>query len=593
MKSCDEEIRPNGPVATFWVVILFAVFAWLLSANLGRPGLFEPDEGRNAEIAREILLLKDWVTPHYDFLPRLDKPILYFDIVALSFLLFGASEWSARLPSAIAALACAGATYRLARTLHGRAAALWSALILVTGIEFFALSQIVILDMFLALFLTVGLSCFFRAAQAEEGAAKRQFLCMYAAFGVATLTKGPVGFVLPAMIITFYIVATRRWALLSRMELPLGITLFLALTAPWYLLAEIRNPGYLRHFWLRENLARFTTTAFHRTEPWYFYLFVLPAGFFPWTLLLPRTAGAWLRRPLTGEALFLGLWALTPLLFLSFSISKMAHYILPVFPPLSIMVGATIADGFRQSRPKAARAAIYAGGVYLALGGAVLAALTWPQLLPSLARAHATAGWRHVSVPAVASVLAALSLAFTTARSRMWRSPSGVYGTTLGGFALFLLLSPALTTPVAEHRSSKLLAAQASAHLEAADQLLLYGGYPSSLPFYLDLRRPIWVISSDEKRQILGSDYVALERPQPAPGHGQVLYRAEEIAAIWRQPDKRLVAFVRSNALGRFGRITGAPPHVLARIQDTVLITNRPPRQALPASAPGSSARDA
>ena len=101
-RSVDETRPPSGPIpATVWVAAAFVVCAWLLFSNLGRSGLLEPDEGRNAEIAREILLLKDWITPHYDFVPRLDKPILYFDVVALSFLLFGVSEWSARLASAI------------------------------------------------------------------------------------------------------------------------------------------------------------------------------------------------------------------------------------------------------------------------------------------------------------------------------------------------------------------------------------------------------------------------------------------------------------------------------------------------------------
>ena len=115
-------------VCLFCIVILFS--------NLGGAALFEPDEGRNAEIAREILLLDDWVTPHYDFIPRLDKPMLFFGLVAFSFKFFGLSEWSARLPSVVAALGCLSLVYVLARYLAGRWAAFWSVLILVTSIEF-------------------------------------------------------------------------------------------------------------------------------------------------------------------------------------------------------------------------------------------------------------------------------------------------------------------------------------------------------------------------------------------------------------------------------------------------------------------------
>ena len=147
--------------ASYWAIGLIIFCLCVLFSHLGTAVLFEPDEGRNAEIAREILLLKDWVTPHYDFIPRLDKPISYFWLVALSFRLFGLSEWSARLPSALAAFACLSVTYALARAMFGRWAALWSVLVLLTSIEFFALSRIVILDMLLTFFFSLALCAFF------------------------------------------------------------------------------------------------------------------------------------------------------------------------------------------------------------------------------------------------------------------------------------------------------------------------------------------------------------------------------------------------------------------------------------------------
>jgi hypothetical protein len=141
-----------------WCLIALCLFCLvILFSDLGAAALFEPDEGRNAEVAREILLLRDRVTPHYDFIPRLDKPVFFFGLVALSFKIFGLSEWSARLPSVLAALGCLSLTYVLAGAIFGRRAALWSVLILVTSIEFFALSRVVILDMVLTFFIT--LSC--------------------------------------------------------------------------------------------------------------------------------------------------------------------------------------------------------------------------------------------------------------------------------------------------------------------------------------------------------------------------------------------------------------------------------------------------
>jgi len=184
------------------------------------------------------------VTPHYDFIPRLDKPISYFWLVALSFRLFGLSEWSARLPSALAAFACLSVTYALARAMFGRWAALWSALVLLTSIEFFALSRIVILDMLLTFFFSLAL-CAFSLGQREVVAGRRKlyFSLMYIALGAATLVKGPIGFLLPAAVIFFYLFFMKRWVLLRKLNLPLGLVLFVLTAVPWYLMAESRNPG--------------------------------------------------------------------------------------------------------------------------------------------------------------------------------------------------------------------------------------------------------------------------------------------------------------------------------------------------------------
>jgi len=224
------------PPANYWTVGLIIFSLCVLFSHLGTAVMFEPDEGRNAEIAREILLLRDWVTPHYDFIPRLDKPISYFWLVALSFHLFGLSEWSARLPSALAAFGCLSVTYALARAMFGRWAALWSALVLLTSIEFFALSRIVILDMLLTFFFSFALCAFF-LGQREVAAGKSRlyFLLMYVAMGAATLVKGPIGILLPAAVIFFYLLLTKRWALLRKLNLPLGLALFVLTAVPWYL----------------------------------------------------------------------------------------------------------------------------------------------------------------------------------------------------------------------------------------------------------------------------------------------------------------------------------------------------------------------
>ena len=288
----------------------------------------------------------DWITPHYDFIPRLDKPAVFFGLVALAFKVFGLSEWAARLPSVLAAFGCLSLAYIVARSIFGRWAALWSVLILVTSIEFFALSRVVILDMVLTFFITLSLACFWFGHLATGPRRKFLVLLMYAFIGAATLVKGPIGLVLPAAVIFFYLLLSGKWALLGEMELSLGVPLFLIVAASWYVAVELRNPGYLHHFLYEENFARFTSTQFNRSGPWYYFIMVLAVGFFPWTALLPMTVADFRTRRPAQEHLFLILWIAVPFVVFSLSGSKLPHYILPLYPPLAILVGATVAKAF-------------------------------------------------------------------------------------------------------------------------------------------------------------------------------------------------------------------------------------------------------
>jgi 4-amino-4-deoxy-L-arabinose transferase-like glycosyltransferase len=573
MPNTEQTMPSDAEPNVFWRIALFVLCAWILFSHLGKPALFEPDEGRNAEVAREVLLLNDWVTPHYDFIPRLDKPALYFDLVALSYKIFGVSQWSARFPSALAAFGCLFLTYLISRKLFDRRVALWSALILLTTIEFFILSQAVILDMLLTIFLTLGLACFFVGQlKADSGGGRAEFLLMYAAFAAATATKGPIGFLLPGLIICSYILFTRQVTLLRRMELSLGIPLFVVTAVSWYLLAESRNPGYVRHFLWEENILRFATNRFHRTHPWYFYLLALSGGFLPWTFLLPSAAVELSRRPLGRERLFLILWVAVPLIFFSLSSSKLFHYILPVFPPLAVIVGATVGNAFKNSQAKTIRLAAFPMAGYGLLSFALAAVLAQPGILPDLVRSNFGDTLPQVPFLPIVGLLGLTIVAVLGVGLRLWRNPVFIHVATVAAFVLFLQFVDPIVSAVADHRSSRLLAEKAARHIGAADQLVLFGGYPSSLPFYLDIRQPIWVVWSGGKGQVLGSDYVAIKKPEPAPGYGQVLYTFYPFAELWKASDRRLLAFVDSKALDRFERLVQTPVRVIANHGHMVLV---------------------
>ncbi|MGZ8495535.1 MAG: glycosyltransferase family 39 protein [Candidatus Binatia bacterium] len=568
----NQNTHSSDP-ARYWDLGLLLFCVWVLFTNLGGAALFEPDEGRNAEIAREILLLKDWVTPHYDFIPRLDKPIFFFGLVALSYKFFGISEWAARLPSALAALACLCITYRFAGSLFGRRAGLWSALILLSSIEFFALSRAVIMDMTLTFCITLALWSFCLGQRGvESGAGKSQFLLMYVAMGMATLLKGPIGFLLPAAVIGVYLLLTKRLSLLRHMQVPLGIALLILTAAPWYLTAESRNPGYLRYFLWEENVHRFTTMQFKRSGPWYYFIGVLAGGFFPWTVLLPATITDLGKRALKGEHLFLSLWVAIPLLFFSLSSSKLPHYILPIYPPLAIILAAVIAKAQTDSTVKKKRILWFPLATFCLVSFAITLTVLWPDFLPDRFQAYIHEHFsRRPSFSGIIGLqlIPVLELLII---DEGWAKQQFLYPATAIGFAFLVLCSNPIWIAVSLDRSSIQLVERVAPLIHADDQLVLYGGYPSSLPFYLNIQRPIWVIAPADSSKILGSDYVARQRPEPAAGYGKVLYTYQEFAALWKDSKHRLVVFIKSSAVDRLG---GSTPSTIARVGDISVVTNK------------------
>ena len=241
-----------------WLLLLALVSLVILLSGLGSAALFDPDEGRNAEKARELLLLNDFVTPHQNFLPTLDKPMPFYWLIAAAFKLFGASEAPARLPSVLAAIGCLVLVYQFARRRRGLWAALWSCLVLVTGLQFFIFSRLVMPDMTLTFFITGALLAFYSIAEnsAERPKISRA-ISLYAAIAMGTLIKGPVALIVPALVIFCFLLVTGNWVVLKRLHILIGVAVCLAIVTPWYVWVEVRNPGYLRYFLWDEHLLRY------------------------------------------------------------------------------------------------------------------------------------------------------------------------------------------------------------------------------------------------------------------------------------------------------------------------------------------------
>ena len=207
--------------------------------------------------------------------------------------------------------------------------------------------------MTLTAFIMLALCAFYHAAQESElPASWATCAILYGALGAATLTKGLVGVIVPGMDHCLLRPAYQQLENLGKDTLAFRRGAFLLIVVPWYILAETQNPGYLRYYIWDEHFGRFATTKFDRFSPWYFYLYIVPLGLLPWTFLLPATVSFYWRRRLDDRTLWLILWALLPIMFFSMSKSKLAHYILPSFPPLAILLGVAVSRILSDSRER-------------------------------------------------------------------------------------------------------------------------------------------------------------------------------------------------------------------------------------------------
>jgi 4-amino-4-deoxy-L-arabinose transferase-like glycosyltransferase len=325
---------------------LLLIFGVTFFQFLGRVPLIEPDEGRYAEIPREMLELGDFITPHLNYVKYFEKPPLHYWLNALSFKIFGENEFAARFPGALMGLLTVLLTYHVGRRLFGRREGLLAALILGTSIGFIIQARIDIIDMTLTCTLSAALAFFIVAAREGETRKGLYYHLFYFFAALAVLAKGLIGIVFPGAIIFLYMLSTRNWRLLKEMRLLTGIPLFLLVSAPWFIMVSLQNPEFPRFFFIREHFERFTTTVHHRKRGIWFFVPVLLITMLPWSFFIPAAVrGVWReRRSAEGKArLYLFIWAAFIFLFFSISDSQLEPYILPIFPALALLMGSAYA----------------------------------------------------------------------------------------------------------------------------------------------------------------------------------------------------------------------------------------------------------
>lgn len=556
----ESSVGGNPFLAALLIAGALVLFAFVPSPR----GLAEPDEARHAEVAREMAASGDWVVPTLYHVTYLEKPPLFYWILGGSISLFGATENAVRWPVALIGLATIAATAAYAGRAGGGRLAAHAALVLAASGGFLFSCRLVLLDVLFAA-LIAGVLFLFHALATGRARKSRPLLgALYFLLGLAVLTKGPTGAAIPLVAGAAYFTITRSWRTLPSFRPLFGAAVLVAVTAPWFALAESRSPGFLRFFLLDRHWARFRGDIDVHHQPWHFYFPVVLGAMLPWTFLAPAAAFGLRREPATAPRRFDSPFAFCVLAafvvvgVFTASATKLPSYVLPAAPALAVVAAIPLdrfAGGAGSARAYSAAASVFA---------AVALAFAAVGFGPFLERAPV--GFAGIEPFARAGALALgagllLSAVFAALpRFRALSIAAAAAGTALGlGIAL---RGADAFDPL---RSLKPAAAALRREMRPGDRIVDFRRAKPSLLFYTDLR-PTYVGDPGELRVGLASGGAA--------DPGRYLPK-EEIGRVFAGPERVLcvVAFDKIDLLER----QGIAPHVLWNEGEYAIVSNRPP----------------
>lgn len=461
-----------------------------------------------------------WLVPTYNNVAYLDKPAFYFKAVALSLAAFGNSETAARLPSAGFGIGVLLLTYAFCRRVYHPRFALMAMMVIAGLPLFLANARTVIFDIALACFTCGAIFAGFLAEESDAGKRRKWYLIGAASTGLATLVKGPVGFMIPILVLLVFHRLQRRQGVLKRLFAPWNFVVFFGITLPWFIGLCRAHPDFLYYGLVEESFHRFTTPKFHRSEPFYFYALIVMATFSPWSILLPEALLAtwkqrWAKHPADRLCL---VWSVVVVVFFSISQSKLPGYILSVTVSAGILLARIFEVAMANPEGRAARLVrrgMLAFGI-LCLLGAGLSAVGVANWIGALAKPlkitaeEARLFGQHL-VPALVLVAVAGAVA-------LWLQARRDLQLTFLGLAVYpVLLVQVCVKPleiVFNAQSARRLAGAIPA-LDAQTQLAFLKCYPNGLPFYLG--RTATLITTDGNE--LTSNYIlwGLKSARPWP----------------------------------------------------------------------------
>jgi len=591
------------------VLVLLALWGAIYLANCGHPpALLDDADTVHAEAAREIAASGDWITLHANGIRYLEKaPLMYWSI-ALSYKLFGVSEFPSRLPIALAALGLMLATLLLGNFAFGPKAGFYSAIAIGSCIGIFLFTRVLWPDVLLTLLVTMAFYCFLRGR--EEGQS-RFYYGIYVFGALAVLTKGLVGAAFPAIIIGAYLLITGQLKRLAEMKIFTGALLFLLIAAPWHIAAGLSNSGSLMigtpsptqgrgFFWfyfMNEHLLRYIGKRYpadYDTVPLPLFLGLHLVWLFPWTLFLPLAIREIPRRLKNlnreqNSTLFMIVWATMVILFFCFSTTQ-EYYTMPSYPAFALLIGsglakaeARIMSGSRERLLAVGQIVITALGLmvfiagvaafwftrHVAVEGDIAATLTRNPDAYALSLGHVLdltpRSLAELRLPIIGTALTFLIgsvSAFVLRRLGKHTASTVLLAFTMAGFFFFARLSMGTFEP---YLSSRALAESIDREYVAGDIIVINGEYEggSSLNFYT--RKTVHILNGRSANLEYGSFFA------DAP---DIFLKDDDLARIW-SGNARVFLFTDSSKEDELSRAAGGPVYQFAESGGKLILTNK------------------
>jgi 4-amino-4-deoxy-L-arabinose transferase-like glycosyltransferase len=468
---------------------LFLAFAAIVIGLLRARTLVPPDEGRYAEMAREMFASGDWITTRLNGIKYFEKPPLQTWMNALTFAVFGLGDWQARLWTGLCGLLGVGLTGYAGMRVFGERIGFYAALVLASSLYWALCSQINSVDMSLSAMMTVSL-CALLVAQRDDATRSEQrnwMLLCWAGMALSVLAKGLIGLVLPGAVLVLYTLFARDWNIWARLHLVKGLLLFFLVAAPWFVLVGLKNPEQPHFFFIHEHFDRFLLKEHHREAAWWVFFALLAIGSVPWVGVLVQSLALGARREEPAEGapalrfrprLLLLVWVAFIILFFTKSNSKLPGYIVPVFPAVALLMANYLDVGTRRSR-------MLTAGLTAVLGAGLLAFVPFMLRLahhPGEDALYAACQPWVLAAGLVLLIGGALSMLY----ARQMQRDLTVVALAIAGFCGTALLVTGFE-PIGQVRAGTNLlpALTAAGATNPATRVYSVGLYEQSLTFYL------------------------------------------------------------------------------------------------------------